>query len=188
MWFRRAPSDQYGMLWREPRRRTPQRVFVDVLVGVAIVALVAIFMDVRSRDDARQEAVVATRAALRSLAGEIRLRGVLAVGAGGDVRFPTRIESDWFGDEPPLNALLDADRPWIEVAAPHEYGLRHPTAPVASGRDAAAFWYNPANGEVRARVPESLSEAESIALYNRVNLCKLRELRTVASVEDRESR
>lgn len=168
-----------------PRRRRP--LFVDVLSCAAIVALAAIFLDAKARDQARAEAVDAAREALRAIEREVGLRAVLAGAAGDEIAYPSSIDPSWFGDQRPLNPLLEPDRPWIEVAPQIDRDLRHPRSPVASDRNAAMFWYNPANGVIRARVPEALSESYAIQLYNRLNRTRLRELSTISCAEDRES-
>jgi hypothetical protein len=38
------------------------------------------------------------------------------------------------------------------------------------------FWYNPANGAFRIRVPRQATNAETLALYNRVNGTSVRAL------------
>jgi hypothetical protein len=40
---------------------------------------------------------------------------------------------------------------------------------MAFDRSIAAFWYNPANGVVRARVPVTISDQRATELYNRIN-------------------
>lgn len=159
---------------------------MDVLSCVAIAALAAIFLDARARDEARAEAIDAAREALRAIEREVGVRAVLAGESSDEVAFPTSIDPRWFGDERPLNPLLEETRPWIEIAPAIDRGLRHPRSPVASDRASAMFWYNPANGIVRARVPEALAEADAIELYNRLNRTRLRELRTISFAEDRE--
>lgn len=167
-----------------PRRRRP--LFVDVLSCAAIVALAALFLDAKARDDARAEAIEGAREALRAIEREVGVRAVLAGDSAGEIVYPPSIDVRWFGDERPLNPLVEPDRPWVEIAPAVDRGLRHPRSPVASDRASAMFWYNPANGIVRARVPEALAEGDAIELYNRLNQTKLRELRTISFAEDRE--
>jgi hypothetical protein len=50
------------------------------------------------------------------------------------------------------------------------------------------FWYNPALGIVRARVPRTLSDADAIDTYNRVNGTAIRSLVEFAQAEDRDGR
>ncbi len=85
------------------------------------------------------------------------------------LHFPDQLHSDWF--EPadrPSNVLLHGDRPWIDLAAKDSPAM-HPPDPVALSTDHAAFWYNPALGIVRARVPRQPTGPLTLALYNEVN-------------------
>jgi hypothetical protein len=55
------------------------------------------------------------------------------------------------------------------VASEEDAGADHPRDPMAAGPGLAQFWYNPSKGVVRARVPDDVSEATALRLYNRVN-------------------
>jgi len=57
---------------------------------------------------------------------------------------------------------------------------------VDGSKGGAMFWYNPARGVIRARVPRTLSDADAVALYNDVNRTKVVELSSIAITEDRE--
>ncbi len=69
----------------------------------------------------------------------------------------------------PINWLSNARAPWIEYALPGELSRDHPRVPTFRGGRGAMFWYNPARGVIRARVPESASDEASRALYAEVN-------------------
>src|SRR5690606_29054642 len=45
----------------------------------------------------------------------------------------------------------------------------HPPDPVLISKEQAGFWYNPALGVFRARVPQQVTAQETLTLYNRVN-------------------
>ncbi|MEO0531357.1 MAG: prepilin-type N-terminal cleavage/methylation domain-containing protein [Planctomycetota bacterium] len=85
---------------------------------------------------------------------------------GGEL--PTGLPQQWFSGgkypENPYNtfgvpALHRVDRP----------GGEHPLNAVLNAGSAGAFWYNAANGVVRARVPAQGSRAATTALYCEVN-------------------
>jgi hypothetical protein len=57
----------------------------------------------------------------------------------------------------------------VDVASEAEAGADHPRNHMAASRSDAQFWYNPYKGMVRARVPDDMSEAAALRLYNRVN-------------------
>ncbi len=83
--------------------------------------------------------------------------------------WPVTVDPKWFDLSPPINTLLSPHRPWVEVASPDEAGLLHPHVRMAVDESYAAFWYNPYQGVVRARVPVMVSDDHATDLYNRVN-------------------
>lgn len=166
--------------------RFTRRFFIDVLVVLSTVALVAILIDTREHDAEEAHSMSATRAAVRMLQAEIDLQNALTEEALVGQRFPPAINPAWFEGQLPTNSLVTGDRPWIDVAGPDELELRHPRDPTCEGRQAAMFWYNPHLGIVRARVPRSISDSEAIRLYNEVNRTGLNDLKATASVEDRD--
>lgn len=83
--------------------------------------------------------------------------------------WPLTIEAEWFGKNPPLNSLVPAGCPWIEVASGDELNLMNPNVRVALDRSTAAFWYNPAMGVVRARVGPMATDQRAVDLYNELN-------------------
>ena len=87
--------------------------------------------------------------------------------------WPGSIDPSWFGIDLPLNPLVDADRPWLEVAAPEQSGWEHPRPIFVVDRSSAMFWYNPALGIVRARVAMGATDQETVRVYNRVNKTSL---------------
>lgn len=90
--------------------------------------------------------------------------------------WPKKIDPDWFGDDPPRNMWIEGHRPWIEIASADQLYLQDPVVRAVDARvgaDLAEFWYNPANGNVRARVPAGASDHETLAQYNRVNATSL---------------
>ena len=52
----------------------------------------------------------------------------------------------------------------------------HPTLLISTTREIPAFWYNPSNGVVRARVGPMLSDRKSLEIYNAINACSLQSL------------
>lgn len=96
-------------------------------------------------------------------------------GALGDAElsatgFPQQVSPAWFGEQLPFNRFASARRPWIDVA-PLGDDSDHPPDPVFNDDDLsqAGFWYNPARGVFRARVPQRTTDAETLALYNDIN-------------------
>lgn len=109
------------------------------------------------------------RASIERLEREVRVRagtGEVEVNGRG---WPTVIDPQWFGDDPPLNDLVPADRPWLEVASIEDEELSHPGVRQSVTRSLASFWYNPATGRVRARIGPMVSDRKALVRYNAAN-------------------
>lgn len=148
---------------------TTLRRTVDVVTGLAAVGLVA-FVTFASATQIRERKLVQEVAA--DLA---RFRQVLAYKAASKQveingrGWPTTVDPEWFGGEPPRNPLVTPERPWVEIAPPDEAELSDPPVRMAISPLHASFWYNPYQGIVRARVPVSISDEKALRLYNAVN-------------------
>lgn len=175
--IREAPSARQAFL---------RHLLFDAMIVIAGTVLALIVIDYRHRVAQRELAVNSTRAAVRILQANIDLHAALARESGGPVLYPDLIETLWFEEEVPTNHLIDTNSPWVEIAAEDERGLRHPRNPTVDGGHHAMFWYNPALGIVRARVPRTLSDAEAVSIYNEVNGTRLNELTALSRSEDRD--
>lgn len=126
------------------------------------------------RDElARIESV---RNAIGRIEREIRVRsatGQVEVNGRG---WPETIDPAWFENEPPINVLVPADRPWMEIAAQEDRTLSHPATRQSVSDQLATFWYNPAIGKVRARIGPSVSDRKALELYNMINGAALHSL------------
>lgn len=120
-----------------------------------------------------QSSIDGTRSAVMLLEREIRLRsgtGSAELNARG---WPIRVDPGWFKGSPPKNLLLSNDHPWMEIAPPADALLEHPRVRIAIDRSTASFWYNPANGVLRARTPAGVSDRRTTEVYNEVNSTSL---------------
>lgn len=158
----------------------------DAMIVVGGAVLTVIVVDYRHQVAEDLLATDATRSAVRLMQANVDLHTAIERGSMESVAFPSTIDTLWFDEEVPTNHLLNGRRPWVEIAAEDELTLRHPRNPTAEGGQHAMFWYNPALGVVRARVPRKLSDADALALYNEVNGTKLRELTALAGTDERE--
>lgn len=86
------------------------------------------------------------------------------------------IDTEWFDGDVPINALLPPPRPWLEIASADQAHMTHPPNRAATNATHASFWYNPANGVVRARVPMQTTDQATLDLYNKANGCALSSL------------
>lgn len=110
---------------------------------------------------------------LQRLDREVRVRAGMSLGDSKLRSYPTTIDPEWFGDDPPRNSLLSAgltgERPWMEIAREDQAELTDPPVRIALTSQDAAFWYNPALGIVRARVSSNVSDKRALEIYNRIN-------------------
>jgi hypothetical protein len=138
---------------------------IAVLTLAGLIAAVVMFQRVRRE---RESQVVRTTTELRRLEREIKFRAVTNGTAVNEVGWPVTVEPSWF-EHPPVNNLVTAERPWLEVAPVADADLLHPHIRVTIDEKQAGFWYNPFQGVVRARVPVLVSDKDAAELYNRVN-------------------
>jgi hypothetical protein len=110
-----------------------------------------------------------TLAARRALEREVRIRAAMGNTALNPRGWPKTIDPAWFGLAPPRNAYIATGHPWVEVATAEQKDLLDPPIRQALTRDVASYWYNPSNGAIRARVGSSVTDAQAIDLYNRLN-------------------
>ena len=122
-------------------------------------------------DDLRtfERTVDSTNTALLRIQSEIRLRSALDGYQTSKEGFVVQVESAWFEGGPPRNLLLSgSNRSWIDIDRTGNRSIKHPSNPSVSGTG-AGWWYNPANGVVRARVPAQATNRATLELYERVN-------------------
>lgn len=149
------------------------REAVTVVMLTAILAGV-LFVQWRSAD--REAEIDRLSADLRRMDLEIKYRAATGKAELNAFGWPARIDPHWFGEDVPRNTLLSGPRPWLEIAGVAEAPLVHPPIRMAVEDDDAGFWYNPARGIIRARVPVMVSDGEATLLYNRVNRTTLRSI------------
>lgn len=160
---------------------------IDSLVALMISGVVAgVVLYYRTTEQEEQN-----RATLRSDVTRFNKQVILQAALGRveiSVRgFPTTIDPEWFSVENgdlPENPLMDGTHPWLEIAGIAQADLTHPPVRVGTDSTSAKFWYNPYTGNVRARVPAGLSDAETLELYNYVNSCALTDLFAPRTLSD----
>lgn len=147
------------------------RLLIDSLIGLMLVGIVVGVLIHHRRAEAELDDARQVQAALDQLQTAAELHRVLE--AEGDARrgYLRTVDPRWFGDAMPDNALLP-DHAWIDVAPPGDTAA-HPPDPVVESSDQPGFWYNPALGVFRARVPRQVSNRDTLALYNQVNTSAL---------------
>lgn len=149
------------------------RLLLDTLVALMLAGILGGVVYARNREASFERDLAATRADVRLFERMIAMQAALGRVPLNEQGFPRTIDPEWFVAHMPRNRLLSPGRPWVEVASWEDRDLAHPIAIVADDASNAAFWYNPATGIVRARVPGDTSDRTARQLYNRVNRTEL---------------
>jgi len=152
------------------------RLLIDSLIATMLVMILAGVVWAHRAGRQIELAREQVYDALAALHEQAVYHGALGDAELTETGFPKQIAPSWFTTIP-FNRFADARRPWIDVAPPGDTA-DHPPDPILheADRDQAGFWYNPARGVFRARVPALATDTETLALYNRVNNAALREL------------
>lgn len=142
------------------------RIVIDSLIAVMLVAVLACVLMLNHQRRDGEASVAVVQNALKRLHDQAAYHTALA--SAERETLLVHVHEAWFGRDLPTNVLAEGERPWLDLAPPGDFGL-HPPDPVISGSNQAGFWYNPTTGTFRARVMPGPSEAQTLALYNRVN-------------------
>ncbi len=149
------------------------RLILDTLVALMLVGLGAgMVLHHQHKRDVEQR-ILSTRAEIERFQSQIMLQAALEKVPLTQRGYPVTVEPEWFGDDRPMNYLLGETYPWVEIARSSRSDRSHPVNRIATTREVAQFWYNPYTGVVRARVPDSASDATAGRLYDQVNYSDL---------------
>ena len=160
------------------------RLLVDILLALMLCGVLAgVVMYKRGEISSKQD-LEQTRVDVRRFQQQITLHAQLGQVEHSKRGFPMTIEPAWFSDNLPRNPLLGPGHPWLEIAGIIQADLTHPPIRVGADNTSAKFWYNPYTGNVRARVPAGLSDAETLKLYNYVNSSDLTDLFAPRTISD----
>jgi hypothetical protein len=141
----------------------------DIMLLALLSAIAAGVLWYQSQKADEQAILDRTTANTQRLEREVRFRAATKAGELNARGWPMTVDPTWFDSDPPQNFLVTDDRPWIEVAGPEDAGLQHPPIRLTLDDKTAAFWYNPYEGIVRARVPIQMTDDAATAMYNAVN-------------------
>ncbi len=145
------------------------RLIIDSLLALMLVGVLAgVAMHYRHEGKLKQQLDL-TAAEVQRFQAQIMLQAALEKVPLSQRGYPVTIDTKWFGDSLPTNVLLGPAYPWVEIASVTERNRLHPTRRMATTRQLAQFWYNPNTGVVRARVPDRVSDATALRLYNQIN-------------------
>lgn len=143
-------------MYRRPAAFTLVEVLIVVII-LGILAATVIPQFTSATDDTRQNSTaMVVRAITRKVTVERAKNGA----------YPTAIDATWFeGGGIPDNPYYPGNAVLVETV--DNAALLHPAEKVTP--TAGAFWYNQANGLVRARVTAGNDDAATIARYNAAN-------------------
>jgi hypothetical protein len=145
------------------------RLLLNTLVALALVAVLGgVVYNSRTEQD-RANARTFAQEETRRFQQQVHLQAALLLSKTGERGYPQMIEPAWFQGNLPRNPLLPTSHPWLEIAGPEDVARRHPVRRTADDQTVATFWYNPANGLVRARVSAEITDEKALHLYNYVN-------------------
>lgn len=145
------------------------RRLVDVVCVASLGAIAYGAVHLHQQGDREAEQIEQTRESRVRIESELVLRSQSGQASLNPRGWAETIVPAWFGGDLPANLLLDDDRPWMEIASVEQASWEHPRPFFdATGHD-ASFWYNPALGIVRARVPMLPTDARTLAAYNEIN-------------------
>lgn len=140
------------------------------LAGVCCVALVQYRASQRDK-----QRVTEVHKSLAQLHKHAVYHQVMGEDGHSPAGFPNEIRLEWFDDTPPINHMVNGQRPWIDVAPPEDFSDQPPDPVVVSDRQ-AAFWYNPNTGVFRARVQPEITDQRTLETYNEINRTSLASL------------
>lgn len=152
------------------------RLLIDSLVALMLAGVLGGVVVAHRQTGESEERFEQGYLDLRAIQRQVQLQATLEQVPCNEHGWPVTIDTAWFKDSLPDNPLMDNDRPWMEVASPLYARLDHPLDRATADPRAAQFWYNPAKGVVRARVPVGVSDQESLTAYNRLNGVHLQSL------------
>jgi len=145
------------------------RIVINLLIGIMLLGILGGVMVHHTTTKQHQSELEMVRDEVRRFQREVLLQSTLRKVEINSFGYPVTIDPAWFEDNPPRNTLLGPRHPWVEIAHEQHDELTHPVEKIAGDRSAARFWYNPATGRVRARVPVSASDATALRMYNFIN-------------------
>jgi len=145
------------------------RLVFDTLVALMLAGLLAGLLIHQRHQEEHQQVVNHVRNQVRVIEQQIMLQAALEKVPRNEYGYPITIDPVWFENELPRNRLVTGPNPWIEVAKDSKPSVEHPHYRVVMHESMAGFWYNPTNGIVRARIPQQVSDQDTLELYNYVN-------------------
>ncbi len=151
-----------GFLWRSASR-AGGFTLIELLIVVLILAILgAIVLPIYQNHRAEAE-VAALMSNLRVL------REVIEPEQSLTGEYPNPLDASKFVGGLPDHPQNSISLPTFQYA--NAANVTHPAYKVLKSGVTGAYWYNTANGIVRARVTDQGTSADTLAMYNKINQC-----------------
>ncbi|MFT7642417.1 MAG: prepilin-type N-terminal cleavage/methylation domain-containing protein [Pirellulaceae bacterium] len=137
---------------------------VEVLIVVLIMAVLAAVVVQQQTASTNDAKIALVQQHLSAMKNQIELQKAL------HGSYPLEIEADWFAGGIPKHPFNDGSVPDIHVLATFP-DRQHPQYKIID--QFGAYWYNPKNGMIRARIPNQRTTAKTLAAYNYIHNSKL---------------
>jgi len=138
---------------------------VEMLIVVVILAIMAGIALPYFEDTSFEARVVTAQNVLRTMGTALDVYRIRYT----KPNYPSSVMGSWFaGGVVPINALATDGSTTGSVEVVNIAGATNPSGKTL-GTGVAHFWYNRANGILRARVPAMADATATNALYDRVN-------------------
>jgi hypothetical protein len=152
------------------------RLITDILILLMLVVLLGGGAMLYRENQQTNANLNQTRLELERFQQQVHLQAALGEIELSERGYPLTIDPAWFRGDLPSNNTLQGEHPWVEIAGGEDHNRSHPRNLIAVDETIAAFWYNPHNGIVRARVPVGVSDERALEMYNAINECWLTSL------------
>ena len=151
---------------RNPLRPQTGMTLVELVVVVMVIGILVAIVAQKIPGIHRDARTAAAADSVRMMQDAIDVE-TARTGA-----IPLDVDPEWFSSHRlPANPFASNPAIIVQVDATGDATMEHPRDKVylANGSADGAFWYNPANGTIRARVEQRKTNAQTITLYNEVN-------------------
>lgn len=174
---------------QKPLRTSMKRNPLRTQTGMTLVELVVVVMviGILVAIAARKIPGIHHDARTAAAADSVRMmQDAIDVETARTGAIPTDVDPEWFSSHRlPANPFAPNPAVVVQVDASGDTAREHPRNKVyvAGGSTDGAFWYNSANGTIRARVERRKTNARTITLYNEVNRSNVTVLnQTISSI------